>query len=182
MGRIVLNTRKNLLLAVAVIGTTVGGLSLVAEEAAPGPSREAVERTRDTVKMLDDVYKTAVVLITDKYVHTEEDFPAGSAAVALFSAIDSKGWHTAQLLDVTGDPYDAKNVADDDFEKRAIAKIKAGQAFIDEVATDKDGKSVLRAMTAVPVVMEKCVMCHAHYKDVPAGQAIGAISYSVPIR
>lgn len=163
--------------AVAVIGV----LSLAAQESAK-PTEEAVNRTRDSVKMLDDIYKTAVVLITDKYVHSEDDFAAGSAAVALFSAIEKKGWHTAELLDVTGDPYDSKNVANDPFEKQAVKKIKQGAKFVESVEQDSKGNPVFRAMTPVPVVLEKCAMCHEHYRDVPAGGAIGAISYSVPIR
>ncbi len=155
---------------------------LLAQDDEKKPNPRAVARTRDTVKMLDDIYKTAVVFITDKYVHSEEDFPAGSAAVALFSAIDKKGWHKAELLDVTGKPYDDKNVANDDFEKKAVEKIKQGEAFVEAVERRDDGVFVLRAMTPVPVVLEKCVMCHAHYKAVPAGKAIGAISYSVPIK
>ena len=158
------------------------GVSLTAQEAREQPTDRAVARTRQTVKMLDDVYKTVVVLVTDKYVHSDEDFAAGSAAVALFEAIQEKGWHTAQLLDLTGEPYDDKNVADDDFEKQAVKKIKAGEAFVEAVERGQDGKFVLRAMTPVPVVLEKCTMCHEHYKQVAAGTPIGAISYSVPIQ
>jgi hypothetical protein len=168
--------------AVGLLVAAVQGVWLGAQEGAASPKKEAVDRARETVKMLDDVYKTAVVLITDKYVHSEEDFPAGSAAVALFAAINEKGWHKAQLLDVTGDPYDAKNVADDAFEKQGIAKIKSGAGFVEAIEKDADGKPVFRALTPVPVVMEKCVMCHAHYADVPQGQAIGVISYSIPIK
>ncbi len=170
------------ILAVSSAAVALASFSLTAQDSAKKPESAAVDRTRDTIKMLDDVYKTAVVLITDKYVHSEDDFPAGSAAVALFAAIEQKGWHTAKLLDVTGQPYDAKNVAKDKFDKEAVEKIKAGEKFVEAVETDKEGKFVLRAMTPVPVVLEKCVMCHAHYKDVPAGKAIGVISYSVPIR
>ena len=130
--------------------------------------------------MLDDIYKTAVVLITDKYVHDEDDFPAGSAAIALFDHVTEKGWHEVRLIDATGDPYDDDNVAQDEFERRGIQKLLEGETFFDRVVT-KDGKSYLRAMTPVPVVMEKCIMCHAHYEDVPEGQAIGAISYTLPI-
>ncbi|MDA9857159.1 hypothetical protein N9D23_03505 [Rubripirellula sp.] len=53
----------------------------------------ATERTRDTVRMLDDVYKAAVVLITTHYVNDEDDLPAGTAAIALFDAVNKKGWH-----------------------------------------------------------------------------------------
>ena len=76
-----------------------------AEAAASASAADpAVARARKTVQMLDDIYKNAVVLITDKYVHDEDDFPAGSAAVALFEAISKKGWHQVRLIDATGPP------------------------------------------------------------------------------
>ena len=148
---------------------------------APKPDDAAVERSRKTVRMLDDVYKQTIVLITDKYVHDTDDFAAGSAAVLLFKNISKIGHQQVRLLDATGEPYEPENVAKDAFEKEGIRRIKAGAAFYDEVV-QKDGKFELRAMTPVPVVMEKCVMCHAHYADAKKkGAPIGAISYSVPI-
>ena len=36
-------------------------------------------------------------------------------------------------------------------------------------------------LTAVPVVFEKCIMCHDNYSKAKKGQAIGALSYTVPI-
>lgn len=140
----------------------------------------AVARARKTVQMLDDIYKNAVVLITDKYVHEEDDFPAGSAAVALFEAISKKGWHQVRLIDATGQPYEEKNVASDDFEKAGIARLKAGDAVYEQVV-EVDGQRQFRALTPVPVVMKKCVMCHAHYADAKENEPIGAISYSVPV-
>ena len=140
----------------------------------------AVERTRKTVKMLDDVYKTAVVLITDKYVNKPDDFPAGSAAIALFDAIGKKGHHTVRLIDATGKPYDPDNVAKDAFEMDAVKQILGGKAYVDKVETT-DGKRYLRAATIIPVVMDKCVMCHEHYKQVKKGQAIGALTYKIPV-
>jgi hypothetical protein len=144
------------------------------------PSTAAVERTRKTVRMLDDVYKTTIVLITDKYVNSEKDFPAGSAAVALFSQIEKNGWHGVRLLDVTGDPYDSKNVAKDEFEKQGVGQLQAGRDYYEQIV-EKDGKPYLRAMTPVPVVMQKCVMCHPHYANVKKGAAIGAVSYTLLI-
>jgi hypothetical protein len=140
----------------------------------------ALEHARKEVKMLDDVYKTAVVLITENYVTEDSDLPAGSAAKALFAAIEKKGWHTVRLIDVTGQPYSDENVAKDAFEKGAAARLKKGEAYVEEVQ-EKDGKRFLRAATPIPVVLEKCVMCHDHYKDVPKGQAIGMLGYTVPI-
>ncbi|MDA0832796.1 MAG: DUF3365 domain-containing protein [Planctomycetota bacterium] len=143
-------------------------------------NKKALERTRKQVKMLDDVYKTAVVLITDKYVNDEDDFPAGGAAVALFSAIKEKGWHEVRILDATGQPYDEDNVAKDDFDKGAVEKLVAGDEYVEEV-TEIDGVPYLRAATPIPVVLEKCIMCHPHYADVKKGQAIGLLSYTLKI-
>ena len=173
-----------LVVAVAVVST---GIWLVprshgADEDAKKleVKKEALERTRKQVKMLDDIYKTAVVLITDKYVNDETDFAAGAAAVALFEAIGKKGWHDVQLLDATGEPYDSDNVPDDEFEKSAVKKLKAGEDYVEEV-TEIDGEPHLRAATPIPVVLEKCIMCHPHYAEAKKGEPIGLLSYTLKI-
>ncbi len=140
----------------------------------------ALSRTRKQVRMLDDIYKTAVVLITDKYVNDADDFPAGSAAIALFSAIKQKGWHEVRLLDATGDPYEPKNVAADDFERKAIEELLAGKPYFEQVER-RDGERYLRAATPIPVVHKKCVMCHESYENAKEGQPIGALSYTLRI-
>lgn len=51
---------------------------------------------------------------------------------------------------------------------------------MDKVVVEGDKKFLLAA-TAIPVVMEKCIICHENYKDVPKGKAIKVLSYKVPI-
>lgn len=169
-------------LAWAVLPLVIVGMVVAQSRSADKPKADpaAVERARKQVKMLDDLYKTAVVLITEHYVHKEDDVSAGSAARLLFKAMKEKGWHEARLIDATGQPYEEKNAPADEFEKSAIAKIKKGETFVDSVI-EKDGKTYLRALTPVPVVMDKCVMCHAHYKNAAKGEAIGAVGYIVPV-
>ena len=140
----------------------------------------ALKRTRKMVRMLDDIYKTTVVLITEHYIEEDSNLPAGTAAKALFAVIKQKGWHDVQLLDASGEPYDDINSPDDEFEIKAVAKLLGGESYYDEVI-EKDGKRFLRAATPVPVVMKKCIMCHSNYEDVPEGQPIGALSYTLPI-
>jgi hypothetical protein len=160
----------------------VGSLPFaMAEEKALTPDEKAVERSRETVKTLDNIFKQTVVLVTDKYVHDEDDFAAGSAAVLLFKNISESSDNKVRLIDATGDPYDSKNVAKDAFEKEGIKRLKAGAKGHEQVIT-KDGLPFLRSLTPVPVVMQKCVMCHAHYADAKQGEPIGAISYTIPIR
>ncbi len=175
--------RKVSYLVALLVGSISGALCLAAEgpgEAGAKKADRALERTRKTVRMLDDVYKSAVVLITDKYVNDENDFAAGSAAIALFKAVKEKGWHEVKLLDVSGEPYNDENVAKDDFEREALRKVKAGEAYVDRVE-NRDDARYLRAATAVPVVLQKCAMCHENYKQAKPGQAIGMLSYTLKI-
>lgn len=153
----------------------------LANKKSAAPPKAAVERTRETAKMLDHIYKSAIVLITDKYVEDENDYPAGSAFVELFKSVDKKGWHKVRLIDLTGEPYESENVAADAFEKEGGKQLLAGKAHVEKII-EKEGKPYLRVMTPVPVVMKKCVMCHPHYADVKQGTPIGAMTYVLPIR
>jgi hypothetical protein len=172
--------------ALAVVGWSARGMVSAAVKPAAGPSDKdkpdpaSVERARKEVHMLDGIYKDVIVLITDKYVNSPKDYPAGRAAVVLFRQITKGGSHEVRLLDVTGEPNNPKNVASDAFEEAGVKEIKAGKDYYDAVVP-KNGKSYLRAMTAVPVVMDKCIMCHENYKKAKKGEAIGAISYSIPL-
>lgn len=176
-------TRKILMSLSLVLLAGAGALAVAAEKnpAAPKSDDAAVERSRQTVAMLDNIYKQTIVLITDKYVHEEDDFPAGSAAVQLFANISKGGSHQVRLIDATGEPYEPANVAKDDFEKEGIKRLKAGDKTFEKVV-EKDGERHLRVLTPVPVVMKKCVMCHPHYKNAKEGEPIGAISYTMPIK
>jgi len=175
------------LVALSISTMTVATSSAVAQDNAnrrpaekKTPGKKAIERSRKKVQMLDNIFKQTIVLITDKYVNDQDDFAAGSAAVLLFKNISEASDDTIRLIDATGDPYEPDNVAKDEFEKQGIKKLKAGAKTTDQVVT-KDGKHYLRALTPVPVVMDKCVMCHSHYEDAAPGEPIGAISYTVPI-
>jgi hypothetical protein len=174
--------RRFSILALGVIGAI--GLSLAlaprgttaAEKAAPDPA--ALERARDQVKMLDDLYKTAVVGITATYVNQQNDTPAAAVAKKVFEAMHKKGYHTARLIDATGKPKSFDNMAESEFEKKAVKEIKGGKAYFEEIGEAK-GKPVLRAATVVPAVMKQCVQCHGGIKE---GEVMGAIVYELPIK
>ena len=141
------------------------------------PDSAAVERAREEVKKLDDLYKTAVVGITQTYVDKQTDTPAATLAKAVFAAMHKKGYHTARLLDATGKPKSKENVAESEFEKKAVKEIQGGKSYYEEIA-EHDGKLVLRAGTIVPAVLKQCVLCHG----VKEGQLMGVIVYEVPIK
>jgi len=138
----------------------------------------AVERTRQEVKMLDDLFKNAIVLIDSHYVKKPSDFPAATAAKTLFAALKKDGWYDVRLLgltDVIGDPDD---VPRDAFEQTAAKKLLAGDTSYKEVV-ETGGKRYLRVATSVPVVSENCVMCHANFLGNKGN--IGALAYTVPV-
>jgi hypothetical protein len=173
-------TRIQTLVVIGCTSALVGLNAFQASIADESAEDAAVTRARREVKMIDDLYKTAVVLVTENYVEDETDLGAGSAFRALFDSMREKEWHDARLVDATGQPYEPSNAPHEGFETEAIEKLLAGESFVEQVV-EEDGQRYYLAATAVPVVMEKCIMCHSHYADVPAGQAIGAISYRVPI-
>jgi hypothetical protein len=141
----------------------------------------AVARARKQVQMLDDLYKTAIVLVTENYVDEASDLAAGAAFQKLFEAMRKKGHHDVRLLDATGEPYNEKNLPRDAFEKEAIAALKAGKPTYEET-TSKDGKRFLKVATPIPVVMKKCTLCHPAYEKAASGQAIGALAYTLEVQ
>lgn len=157
-------------------GSTPKSVAADEKKDAGKPDAAAIQRARDEVKKLDDLYKTAVVGITDTYVEKQADVPAATVAKAVFAAMHKKGYHHARLLDATGKPKSKKNVAETEFEKKVVAELKKGKAYVEEVGV-ANGKPVFRAGTIVPAVMQQCVTCHG----VKQGELLGAIVYEVPI-
>ena len=148
------------LLAAFVAAIVPGSSRGVYAWAGPAPAAKAeadpaVERARDQVKMLDALYKTAVVSITSRYVGGQDDQPAIMVAQDIFGAMKKQGWHSAKLVDSTGEPMNDANAPKTDFEKEAAREINSGKPYFDRVTVDGKDRRLLAA-TVVPVVMEKC--------------------------
>lgn len=139
----------------------------------------AVVRTRQHVEMLDTLYKTAIVLITDKYVTDPSKFSGASAAKALFDTMKEHGYHEVRLVGLTDTLINpGLNKPKDAFEEQAKQKLLNGEATHEEEVT-LEGRRYLRKATAVPVVLERCVMCHANFRGNDG--AIGTLVYTVPL-
>jgi hypothetical protein len=174
------------LAGVAVVGGVVGLVGLAwpaaaADEkkasAAAEPDKAAVERAKEQARMLDELYKTAVVGITKTYVNQQGDTPAATVAKQVFEAMKKGKHHTARLVDATGNPKDAENQAKTAFEKKAVEDFKAGKKEIEEVG-ETDGKPVYRYATPVPALMKQCATCHG----VKMNDLLGALVYELPIK
>jgi Protein of unknown function (DUF3365) len=170
------------LAALAVVfGITRGREARAQAPSAPpaAPAADpAVERAREQVRMLDDLYKNAVVSITRTYVGKQDDRPAIMIAKDVFAAMQKRGWHSARLVDATGEPLNDANAPRTEFEKEASRRIRSGQPYYDRVVGEgKDRR--LMAATVVPVVMAKCAECHENRK---VGEVLGFLRYEVPVK
>lgn len=171
-------------LMVAGAGVLLAGLSAwspragVATAGGDAPADPAVERARDEVKMLDDLYKTAVVSITTRYIDKQSQQPAIKVAKDIFGAMNKRGWHSARLVDATGEPLSDANLPKTDFEKDAARAVNAGQTYFERVVGEGKDRRLLAA-TVVPVVMQKCADGHTSKK---VGEVLGFIRYDVPVR
>ena len=155
--------------AAVLFGVVVSG-SLLRGRPAADP---ALERTREQVKMLDELYKNAVVSITNKY----NGPPAIKVAMDVFATMEKSGWHKAKLVDASGTPQNEANLPRTDFEKRAAAAMRAGKPYFEEVDGNGPGRK-LYAATVVPAVTRKCATCHGVNK----GDLLGFIRYEILVK
>jgi hypothetical protein len=160
------------LTAAAVLGLAPSA-PVCAGDAAENPADPALERTREQVKMLDGLYKNAVVSITKTY----DGPPAIRVAKQVFAAMEKDGWHSAKLVDVTGSPQNEANLPATAFEKNAAEAIRAGKPYYEELH-GTGAKRRLYAATVVPAVLKKCATCHG----VQEGQLLGFIRYDIPVK
>ena len=138
------------------------GKAKAADAAGKAKRDRPLERTRKTVRMLDDIYKGGIVAITQNYVTDEDSIPAGTAFKEVFRTAEKNGWHKVRLVDGLGEPINEENAPIDAFEKKALAALVAGESEWFEQIDEgkKKGKRTLRVATPIPVVFEKCIMCH----------------------
>jgi hypothetical protein len=169
---------RRVVVAVALAGVAALTLGTRLRADRPKVDEAALERTRTTVKMLDDLHKGYVVNITATYVEGQDKAPAAKVTKKVFKHMEQKGWGSGRLIDATGEPVNPGNRPKTDFEKAAVEHMKKGETYYEEVGV-KDGKAVLRAATVVPVVMKQCSGCHNGRKE---GELLGAIVYELPIK
>jgi hypothetical protein len=158
--------------AAALLAMALSSPRLRAAEPAPAGGPE-LERAREQVKMIDELYKNAVVSITNKY----NGPPAIKVAKDVFAAMEKSGWHKAKLIDATGVPQNEANLPQTAFEKRAVKAIQAGKPYYEEVAGEGIERT-LYAATVVPAVTQKCATCHG----VNQGDLLGFIRYEIPVK
>ena len=149
----------------------------VMEELYKSVKNMQLEHARKTVRMLDDLYKTYIVLITEEYVDDPSVLPAATLSKRVFKSMNKKGWHKVRLLDATGTPFNPENNPRDAFERDAINAMISGRTYFEKVEK-VEGKDHLRAVTSVHAVMKGCISCHPSSR---VGDLLGGIAYNIAL-
>ncbi len=136
-----------------------------------------LDYARKTVRMLDDIYKTYIVLITEEYVDDPSLLPAATLSKRVFKSMNKKGWHKTRLLDATGTPFNPENNPVDAFERDAINALISGKTYFEKIEK-VEGKDHLRAVTSVHAVMKGCISCHPSSR---VGDLLGGIAYNIAL-
>ena len=123
--------------------------------------------------MLDELYKNAVVSVTNKYNKPASDH-------GFHGHLQGHGEEWVAQSETRRRFRRLKNEANlpqTDFEKRAAAAMQAGKLYFEEVEGKGQGRT-LYAATVVPAVTMKCASCHG----ASVGDLLGFIRYEVPIK
>ena len=164
-------------------GISLGGFVLWHDAAGNDAQSGQIEKDRNLrsarreTKMLDTLYKTAIVSVTQTYVVDDSSTAAITTFQPVLKAMKDGKWHEVRLVDGLGEPINPENSPKDAFEKRAIREMLAGKESVDSVE-QIDGKDVLRTMTILPMALDKCVLCHENYRG---KKIVGGVSYQVPL-
>jgi hypothetical protein len=119
------------------------------------PDATAVEEARRKVAMLNDAYQILVQEIHAWYPNkTGQPIVAAVPVRDLQEVMTRKGWPASRFLGVTGPVMNPDHRPKDDFERKAVAAIRAGKDRYEEITPER-----LRVATVVPLE-GGCFTCH----------------------
>jgi len=161
----------------AVIGASVALSIIRAATAASKPSppveRVTLAEGRRQVRMMDELYKTAVVATHKMYVQDPGTPAAVIWAKQVINGVKGKGWPDARIFATHDRPLNPENTPVDDFERSAAAAFRQGKTSFEQVTPNE-----LRYATDIRILDKKCIMCHVRSKE---GDLAGGVSYRVPL-
>jgi len=140
----------------------------------PGkPVRLSAEEAGRTVRLLDDVYQSAVINTHKMYVRDPGTPSAVTWAKQVLRDVNGKGWPAARVFAASQRPLNPENDPADAFEEEAVKQFQRGQPVFERLDGD-----VLRYASSIRVVDRSCLTCHVHNRE---GDLLGGISYRAPL-
>jgi hypothetical protein len=164
-------SRLLLLLAVPALALPALAGEPASKEA---PLRVSLAEGRRLVRMMDDIYKHAVLATHKMYVQDAGTPSAITWAKQVLPQVEAKGWPRAHIFSGTGRPLHPDNEPKDDFERAAVRAFQGGKSAVEAVEGD-----TLRYASEIRVTDRSCLMCHVRNHE---GDLLGGVSYRVALQ
>lgn len=158
------------------LGASMWGVALAAAAGAEGepsapPVRVSLAEGRRMTRMMDDIYKVAVITTHKMYVLDPGTPAAVIWAKQVIRQVQSKGWPEARILSAVERPLNPENHPADAFERQAVQAFRSGKPSYEKVEP-----GALRYATEIRITDKTCLTCHVHNKE---GDLVGGVSYRV---
>lgn len=165
--------RRALAAGIAAGAALLAGAAFGAEQPPAVPPPVTLTEGKRMVRMMDDIYKAAVVSTHKMYVQDPGTPAAVIWAKQVIARVRGKGWPDARIFATVERPLNPENHPVDDFERQAIQAFRAGKPSFEKL----DGK-VLRYATDIRILDQGCVKCHVRAKE---GDLVGGVSYRLVV-
>ena len=137
-------------------------------------------RARSAAQVLAESHLELMHRHTENYVREDTDDSACMLLQEMFSEMKTKGQGELRLMALTAEPVVDANAPNGEFEAMAAEALRAGRGHVERTEWE-NGRPYLRSATAITVSSSRCALCHPNYKGLPQDQAVGALSYRLPL-
>ncbi len=154
-------------------GTALAGTASNAKPVAIAQPISLAEARR-TVRLMNDIYVTAVLTTSKMYVQEPGTAAAVTWGKQVIREVNSRGGPQARIFTTADRPLNPENGAIDAFEREAGAAFVKGEAALEKVSSGR-----YRFAVPLRITDKSCLTCHVRNR---VGDLLGGVSYSAVIQ
>ncbi|TWU17273.1 hypothetical protein Pla52o_52790 [Novipirellula galeiformis] len=136
----------------------------------------SVELARDRATVMQDVYKSTLAMLHDRYFHRDKSLLPARAMQDIFSDIEDQSGVEARWISASLKPMSVDHAPKSEFEKRAAKEIATGSTHVELV---EDG--YYRRALAIPLT-GGCLSCHEGIFQNSGRKRFAGLVVSIPLR
>lgn len=153
---------------------------LVIAGAAEGPvgavAPPSVAEARERARLLHDTLHATLQVVHHEYYRADESLKLPAAALkSVFRELQAQHGVQFHWLAVEGQAMNVEHKAQDDFERRAVVELTAGETSVEEIT-----ESAYRRAGVITLSSE-CLKCHAPQRTTNKARAAGLV-ISIPLK
>lgn len=136
----------------------------------------SVELARDRATVMQNVYKSTLMMLHDRYFHRDKSLLPARAMQDIFSDIEDQSGVEARWISASLEPMSIDNAPESEFEKRAAKEIASGTSPVELVEDD-----YFRRAIAIPLT-GGCLSCHEGLFQNNGRKKFSGLVVSIPLR